>query len=141
MSDLRRIQYERDHGPHRELELHEGSLLTFVYDIPYFPPCGIFPPFHILNQFFALGHGGGGMGPGAEWEPFSVNAEEYRALVEALKATPLAEVNPSARYAWRVPEFDASLDHIENFMEWLIAACQKHGKKGREKVSDLGRSV
>ena len=100
-----------------------------------------FPAVSHFEPIFRLGTRRRRDGPGAEWEPFSVNAEEYRALVEALKATPLAEVNPSARYAWRVPEFDASLDHIENFMEWLIAACQKHGKKGREKVSDLGRSV
>jgi len=81
------------------------------------------------------------MGPGSEWEPFSITEEEYRALVEALKATSLAEVKPYARYAWRVPEFDASLDHVENYTEWLIAVCQKHGKKGREDASDLGRSV
>ena len=36
-----------------------GSLLTFIYDVPYFGACGICPPLHIANQIFARGKAGG----------------------------------------------------------------------------------
>jgi hypothetical protein len=34
------------------LKVRKGTLLMLVYDIPYFPACGVFPPLHILNQVF-----------------------------------------------------------------------------------------
>jgi hypothetical protein len=97
-----------------------------VYDIPYFPACGVFPPLHILNQVFSHGGGDGGMSPGASWKPFTVTQEEYGTLVQAVKDTPLSEIKPYARYAWLPMKFDSSFDHIADWVEWMAAICAKH---------------
>ncbi len=68
MEPLRTIRYQRE-DLHAEPQVCEGSLLTFVYDIPYFDACGVFPPLHIINEIFSRGRAGGGMSPGAKWEP------------------------------------------------------------------------
>ena len=66
------------------------------------------------------------MSPGASWEPFSDDDEEYAGLIKALKATPLSEIKPHARYVWVQPIFDDSLDHIELYLVWAAAVCLKH---------------
>jgi len=123
---MRRVQYKHTFF-HGDDESREGSLLTFVYDIPYFPPCGVFPPLHLLNQHLASGGSNGGMSPGAIWEPFTITAEEYRQLISALESTPLDEVKPHARCAFVKPIFDHDLDEFQDYFEWLVAACKKHG--------------
>lgn len=138
MNNLRRVSYERDDG--HEYELYEGSLLTFLFDIPYFPPCGVFPPLHILNQFLSLGSCGGGQSPGANWEPFSISDDEYLSLVEAVEKTPLDEIRPRARYAWLKPKFDPSLDNIDVYHMWMIAACQKHRDRWKAELEALRQS-
>ena len=135
MGNLRRVQYFREEL-HYDPEPVEGTLLTFLYDIPYFPPCGVFPPFHLLNQFLALGSCGGGMSPGATWEPFSIGEQEYADLVEALKSTPLEEINSHARYAWFQPILDPTLDHIDVYMVWMIAVSQKHRERYRKELDE-----
>src|SRR6476659_2684709 len=85
---LRRVRYFRLHGMwHGDRgDPMENSLLAFVYDIPGCDACGVFPPFRLLNQYLLRGGWGGGMSPGAKWEPFALSPEEYRDLVEAVRA-------------------------------------------------------
>jgi len=68
-------------------------------DIPYFDACGVFPPFHIVNQTFASGGGDGGMSPGATWKPLSITEDEHTVLADAGVNTPKAEIKPHSRYA------------------------------------------
>jgi hypothetical protein len=136
VNDLRRVRYVREE--YQESQKYEGSLLTFLYDVPYFPPCGIFPPLRLLNQFLSTGGSNGGMSPGATWEPFCVSEQEYVDLVESLRKTPLAEIEPHARYAWVKPSFDPSLDSIDVYWAWMAAACQKHRDRWRATLTALG---
>jgi hypothetical protein len=110
----------------------------FVYDIPYFPPCGIFPPLHILNQVFSEGGGDGGMSPGASWKPFKISAEEYSSLIGELRSTPLTEIKPHARYVWIPVKFDPSFDHIQEWIEWMKAVCRKHRDSWHEELEKAG---
>jgi len=135
VSEFRRVQYVRQE--YQEGEPYEGSLLTLFFDIPCFPPGGVFPPFHLLNQFLATGGSPGGMGPGATWEPFSVSEQEYTNLVEALRSTTLDQVKPPARYAWFLPILDPSFDHIGLYWVWMMAVCQKHRDRWRKDLSDF----
>jgi hypothetical protein len=135
MPEFRRVQYVREE--YQEGGPYEGSLLTFLFDIPYFPPYGIFPPFHLLNQFLATGGSQGGMGPGATWEPFSITEQEYAGLVEAIQSTPLDEIKAHARYAWLKPILDPSLDHVELYLVWMLAAGQKHRARYQEAMRAL----
>ena len=66
------------------------------------------------------------MSPGASWEPFSISKEEYDALVEAIKATPISEIKPYARYSWLPFIFDEEFDHILDRYKWMKAVCEKH---------------
>src|SRR4051812_25469083 len=95
---LRRVRYVR-HEFHGEPEARESSLLAFVYDVPYFGACGVFPPFRLLNQFLARGGSEGGMSPGATWEPFSLTEAEYQDLVKAVRTVPLEILRDRTRYA------------------------------------------
>lgn len=125
---MRRVQYQHTFF-HGDDESREGSLLTFLYDIPYFPPCGVFPPFHLLNQHLSTGGSDGGMSPGAIWEPFAITSEEYTQLVEAIESTPLADIKPHADYALAKPRFDHELDGLQDYFEWVLAIGEKYGKR------------
>ena len=133
MAEMRRVQYVHTFL-HGDDEPREGSLLTFMYDIPYFPPCGVFPPFHILNQQLSSGGSDGGMSPGAIWEPFTITSEEYTKLVEAIESTPLDVIKPHAHYAIAKPIFDHELDGLQDYFTWLMAAGAKHGARYREEA-------
>ena len=108
---------------------HRGTLLTFVYDVPYFAACGIFPPFHIPNEIFATGTAGGGMSPGTRWEPFTLSEAEYASLVEAVENTPISEIKKQSRYALAPFKFDHTLDDRAARSEWVRAACEKHRER------------
>jgi hypothetical protein len=61
-------------------------LLAFIYDdYVGVGACGVFPPLHLLNQFLLRGGGGGGMSPGARWDPFTLTGEEYGLLVDVIR--------------------------------------------------------
>jgi hypothetical protein len=118
--------------------VHTSTLLTFVYDIPYFGACGIFPPLHLANEMFERGTLGGGMGPGTSWEPFTVSEDEYTALVEAIQETPLEEIKLHARYAFVKFKFDHSLHGIETWYAWVSACCKKHRESWHRELRNAG---
>jgi hypothetical protein len=119
---------------HGDDEPRENSLLFFMYDIPYFPPCGVFPPFHLLKQHLSSGGSDGGMSPGAIWEPFTITAAEYKQLIDELESTPLEEAKSYARYAFVKPIYDHELDGFQDYFEWLLAAGKKHGRRYRQEA-------
>jgi len=125
MEHLRTIRYEREEF-HGDPEVCEASLLMFVYDIPYFDACGVFPPFHIINEIFSRGRAGGGMSPGTKWEPFTISQDEYDDLLAAVKSTPLEQIRPYARFVLVPWKFDPSFDHIPTRAQWSKAVCGKH---------------
>jgi len=137
MTQFRIVKYVR-HEFHRDPEPYTGTLLTFVYDIPYFTACGVFPPLHIINGIFSSGGDTGGMSPGATWQPFTISEEEYKAVVTALKITPLSEIKPHARYAEIPMKFDAEFDHIHDRVPWMRAVCAKHRNSWHEEIKKAG---
>jgi hypothetical protein len=137
VSSLRSVEYFREEF-HYDPEPQGGSLLSFLYDIPYFPPCGVFPPLRLLNQFLALGSCGGGMGPGVTWEPFTLDEDEYSELVRAFETTPLAELKSQSRYAWVKPVFDHSFDEVNLYLAWAAAVCQKHRDRWKATLREAG---
>ena len=123
--DYRIVKYVR-HEFHGDEETCGGPLLYFVYDIPYFAACGVFPPLHVVNQIFGEGRRGGGMSPGASWEPFTISLSEYESLTKGVQATPVAQIQPHARYAELQYIFDSRFDGILNRTEWVRAVCEEH---------------
>lgn len=124
---MRIIRYER-HEFHYDPEDRQAPLYAFVYDIPYFGVCSIFPPFHIANQYFASGGSQGGMSPGATWEPFEISESEYQDLVATIKELDPATLGDTARYTEVKFAFDHSFDHIQDLFEWIQAVGQEHRK-------------
>ena len=122
---MRTIEYIR-YELHGDPEQRKAELATFVYDIPYLSACGIFPPFHILNQIFETGGSEGGMSPGATWEPFSISEEEYRLLAKALVKLDPDSLQDTARYTFVNFEFDPEFDHLPDWDAWLTKICNKH---------------
>ena len=122
---MRTIQYIR-HELHGETEERTAALSTFLYDVPYFGACGIFPPFHILNQIFETGGSEGGMSPGATWEPFTISEQEYRRLVDKVSRLDPNTLEDKARYNCVKFEFDTTFDHLPDWDTWLTKVCNKH---------------
>jgi hypothetical protein len=131
-ADVSTIQYER-YEFRGEPETRRADLVTFVYDIPYFGACGIFPPHHIINQIFGSGGSGGGMSPGATWGPFEITEEDYRDLVREIRQVAPESLGENARYTRVKFEFDESFDHIRDWESWLFAVCDKHRDSYLEK--------
>ncbi len=123
---MRAIMYERHEHTWPEAETCRAPLLTFVYDVPYFGACGVFPPFHVINEIFGSGGDQGGMGPGATWEPFEIGHDEYDELVKGVAVLDPRTLGPAARYVEMAFIFDHSFDTIETHLEWLAAVCAKH---------------
>ena len=109
--ELRTVKYKR-HEFRSKPVVREQNLLTFVYDIPYFGACGVFPPAHIINQIFKDGGGDGGMSPGTSWTPFTMDEEEYALPVSEVRATPVSVLEQKARFAYLQFTFDKTFDYI-----------------------------
>ena len=123
---MRTIKYKQHEHTWPNPKHHHAVLSTFVYDIPYFGACGIFPPLHICNQCFLRGGGDGGMSPGASWEPFEISQEEYTELVQVLKTQDPKTIKHEARFTSIKFQFDTSFDNIEEIFEWKSQICKKH---------------
>lgn len=156
-SVLRQVEYVR-HEFHGEPEPMRNSLLAFVYDIPYFGACGVFPPFHLLNQMLRRGGSQGGMSPGATWEPFELSDAEYRQLVAAVMAIPPESLRARARYAHVQFVFDPEFDgdrasypihpgthkqhqvppELDEYVAWLSAVCGKHRSRHHAELRRAG---
>ena len=122
---MKLIEYER-HEFHGEPEARKAVLSIFVYDIPYFGACGIFPPIQIINQIFESGGSEGGMGPGATWRPFSVSKKEYSDLVSRIQDLDPKTLGDKARYITMKFEFDDEFDEIEEWETWILEVSQKY---------------
>jgi hypothetical protein len=123
--DMKVIEYER-HEFHGDPEKRTADLSVLVYDIPYFGACGIFPPYQIINEIFQSGGSQGGMSPGATWQPFQLEKDEYDNLVQAIKTLNPKTLGEKARYTSVKLEFDSSFDHIKKWEKWLLSVCEKH---------------
>ena len=157
---LRRVHYLRWGGVHSSWKPAENTLLAFVYD--YYvsvDACGVFPPFHLLNQVLLLGGGGGGMGPGAKWEPFSLSREEYDLIVEAIRTVPPSAIEglpgPVPLPFTFDPEFDGPPETYpvrreprrsdrfrspegRDYREWAGAVCAKHRDRWHAELRRAG---
>ncbi len=120
-----KVQYWR-HEPFGGSEQRMENLLIFVHDVPHMDVCGIFPPHTILNQILAQGGGDGGMGPGASWKPFSIDARQYEKLKRDLETVDLDELARQARYHQYRFHFDPSLDEVKEWHDWVLQVSEKH---------------
>lgn len=134
---MRTVTYRR-HEFHHPPSDHTANLLAFVYDVPTLPACGVLPPFPMLNQILAEGGSDGGMSPGATWEPFEITADEYRALLAAIRDTPVDSLRAQARYASVPLSVDPAFDGITDRVEWIMAVCQKHRDSWFPRVEAAG---
>ncbi len=130
------IEYFR-HEFHNTPEKVRSPLEIFVYDIPYFGSCGIFPPLHITNIIFKSGGCEGGMSPGATWEPFVISNIEYSELVKKIKLLEPSTIEQQARYAWIKFDFDSSFDHHTKLTNWISAVSNKHRDNYHKKIQGL----
>jgi hypothetical protein len=129
MSELKAVKYYLHEPGYQYPVPREESLLVFIYSIPRFAVCGIFPPLHVANHILMSGGGDGGMGPGTSWSPFELSRDEYNALALAVGQTSISEIEPYARYAKIKMKFDHEFDHLEDVRQWMAAVRVKHLKQ------------
>jgi hypothetical protein len=67
----------------------KGTLVDLVLSIPYLiSGCsqgGFIPPFQVLNDVLMNGDGDAGMSGGCKWKPFTIEEDEYKEMVKALR--------------------------------------------------------
>lgn len=124
------FKYTR-HEYHHLPEQVKGRLLTFVYDIPYFGACGVFPPFQIANQIFSSGGGDGGMSPGTSWVPFQITKITYAELIKLVRKTDPDTLKSQSRFFYIKFIEDHSFDSISDHLEWMDVVCNKHRARYR----------
>jgi hypothetical protein len=134
---MRKVSYIRTEFHQEDINI-DNTLLAFVYDVPYFGACGIFPPFHILNEIFLSGGGNGGMSPGAIWQPFGITEEEYLELKNAVLSIEPMDLRDLARYCDIQFEFDPEFDNIQDRRKWTVATCEKHRESYHKKIKNRG---
>jgi hypothetical protein len=80
----RYVHYELTeyHGPTNEARV--GTIANLLSDRPYGFLFGVIPPLDALNDLLSGGSDGGGMSPGVEWEPFTIDRDEYEGVVDDL---------------------------------------------------------
>ena len=66
------------------------------------------------------------MGPGATWEPFSVDQQEYDELWSILDTLDPQSLGETARYTIVKFKRDSTFDHITDWREWIHAVAEKH---------------
>ncbi len=120
-----------------DIKERESSLLVFIYDVPYIDACGIFPPYHILNQILVEGGDQGGMGPGATWIPFTLTSKQYNELIHEIENHSPTTFNEQVRFGYIQFARDPSLDYITDRFEWFQAACEKHRSNYHQKLTSL----
>ena len=123
---MRLVAYERHEHTWPEPESRKAPLHVLVYDVPYLAACGVFPPMHLLNEWFMGGGSQGGMSPGATWEPFEIPQEEYSELVSVLTQLDPKALGTDARYTLVKYVFDPEFDGIRDRSVWVGAVCAKH---------------
>jgi hypothetical protein len=131
---MRRIRYERREFPGNP-EAMEDDLLSFVYDIPYFGACGIFPPFYLINRTFGSGGSDGGMSPGAIWSPFEITGEEYGELVKAVAMVRPGKLINRTRCGKIQFQFDSECDNIAEYHERVKQVAKKPARTTSEEES------
>jgi len=134
-SPMRTITY-LSHEFHGVPEALNAELPAFVYDIPYFGACGIFPPFHIINGIFESGGAEGGMGPGATWKPFRIIEAEYEELVKAIEALDPKSLMKKVRFGQVKFAFDVELKTETEWETWMQKACDRHREAWHRKMVD-----
>lgn len=125
---MKTVSYERFEF-HHEPEQREAPLTEFVLDVPYLIMHGAIPLLHVLNEVLARGGGDAGMSPGAGWEPFSIEEEEYAELVTGLVTLDLRDVagNDRARFVPDAVVVDSSVADSKTHLEWLSRIAAKYG--------------
>jgi hypothetical protein len=113
----------------------EAPLLFFVYDIPYFTSCDVFPSYDLINKIFKAGTNGGGMSPGTTWEPFAITEEEFENLKNEIKNTPIEKIQVYSRYADVPFIIDPSFDHLKDRTEWSREVCKQYGAQWLRRVN------
>ena len=123
---MRTVDYLRHEYTWPDPEPRTASLIAFVYDIPYFAACGVFPPLKFANEKFRSGGSQGGMSPGATWEPFEVSENEYKELIKLVQTTNPESLSKQARYIFDKFIFDHDFDEVLDYENWLFKVCEKH---------------
>ena len=119
----------------------QGDLFTLVYDIPYFDACGVFPPMHVANQIFMSGGGGdAGMSPGASWEPFSLNEEQYNNLLQKVLKQPPQVLKGNARFTQIQFIIDPFFDKYIDRFDWLKAVCEEYRERHHAEIINLQKA-
>ncbi len=74
------------------------------------------------------------MGLGAIWQSFEITQEEYYELKDAVLSVIPKELKNFARYSNIQFEFDSEFDSIQDWMEWVVAVCDKRRENYHQKI-------
>jgi hypothetical protein len=129
--------------PDGALPPEEGCLVDLIRAIPYLVGPDI-PPLSILNDVMARGKREAGMSGGALWEPFHIEPDEYRELIDELQRTGTHH----GRFGWaryELPQPPASVTTYGEYVQWrsegLTNRRERASQVVRERFDEAQRAL
>lgn len=131
---MRQVTYRR-HEFRYDPEERTAGLADFLLDVPHLVSYGVIPHLQLLNDELNRGGGDAGMSPGTSWEPFQINEEEYRELVDELLSLDVERGRAEGRFRFareNTPlRTDSGLEWIKDRFAWLRATREKYGTRSK----------
>jgi hypothetical protein len=108
-------------------ELKVDTVNNFFLEISGLIVHDVVAPFAVARQFFKLGHVGGGMSPGVEWEPFEITEEEYQDILnDILKRSRQGSLPGPHGTKIENVIMDKDFDHYTEWIEWIKDVTKKY---------------
>src|SRR2546427_12906337 len=107
--------------PHSADAAVRGTLADLVLDAHLIAPCGLIPPFIVLQEQLRSGGGNAGMSPGCVWEPFELTEPDYSDMVGQLEMLTREDLASRHRNLQIVGEIrpDYGAGGAKNWHEWM----------------------
>jgi len=127
---MKTINYiSTSYSPWEQFSQEKRALLAdFIEDIPYLMFARVIPSRETINEVLLSGDQGGGMGPGAKWEPFQIAEDEYEEVVQYwLNTEGNSELSRNKPHKYLL---DKEITREKTQLGYLKKTSQKYHKKG-----------
>lgn len=142
---MRELTYAISPGCSGRWQEQAGALPQLLRAIPYFMTGQLIPPLAVVNDVLRQGQADAGMSGAVQWQPFQIDAQEHRQLVERLIQEGMLYEEPPAwvdtRQAWSI-WFAYKAYHIpceEHQRLWQLRSTLREQMEAARKAEDWAR--
>ena len=108
----------------------EGGLFDLIQAIPYLLASGRLPPLRVLNSVFETGSADAGMSAGVDWEPFTIDSQEYGELAAQCRQVNIA-----------TPKYPDWIKSQSDFLVWVYETDRGVPAKEHKVLADCANQA